>query len=454
MSGPKVSVYSLTGRARKIVDGQIRCEQRAIACHTQTSSLLQIIESYSEDFDRLLGNLSLLSKRTSEGTVRIQEIHEFQMSVNKEIAEIRKELRANQPHISVKYRITEEAYAEKQAELKRVQELKKRAEKLQQKVESLFNQNDFISESRETTKKLQESIADDLSSVESFDFDDAPPDTSFQDKKKTIENRLYVLLNDSSLPDRILTEIKQLFTKLQTINEMLYLNTFEAVSVDGIEKRIREYRQALKQKQEEYAELYTRYKALCIMSGEEAKQIPYSETAVSEISTEIERIEQDLVRQREQAYIQDSVDEVLEEMGYELIGSREVRKKSGKRFRSELFTFNEGTAVNVTYSPDGHISMELGGVAREDRIPTEEETQVLTQDMESFCGEFAEFERRMRAKGIIVGKRIALSPPTAEYAAIINVTDYNVADSTQISEMDAKEKRRKQKEKKVMRRSE
>ncbi len=60
----------------------------------------------------------------------------------------------------------------------------------------------------------------------------------------------------------------------------------------------------------------------------------------------------------------------------------------------------------------------------------------------------------MRERGIIVGKRIVLSPPTAEYAAIINVTDYDVAESTQITEMNAKEKRRKQKEKKVMRRSE
>lgn len=74
--------------------------------------------------------------------------------------------------------------------------------------------------------------------------------------------------------------------------------------------------------------------------------------------------------------------------------------------------------------------------------------------MENFCGEFAEFERRMLAKGIVVGNRIALSPPTAEYAAIINVNDYDVAESTQVSVMNATEKRRKQTEKKVMRRGE
>ncbi len=93
--------------------------------------------------------------------------------------------------------------------------------------------------------------------------------------------------------------------------------------------------------------------------------------------------------------------------------------------------------------------MELGGLAREDRIPTVDESEVLTRDMESFCGEFREFERRMLEKGIVVGNRIALAPPAAEYASIINVNDYDVDASAQITVMNASEKRRKQAERKV-----
>ena len=37
-----------------------------------------------------------------------------------------------------------------------------------------------------------------------------------------------------------------------------------------------------------------------------------------------------LVRQQEQAYISECVDEVMADRGYDLIGSRDVRKKSGK----------------------------------------------------------------------------------------------------------------------------
>ena len=87
--------------------------------------------------------------------------------------------------------------------------------------------------------------------------------------------------------------------------------------------------------------------------------------------------------------------------------------------------------------------MELGGIAREDRIPTTEETDFLTRDMESFCSEFAEFERRMKEKGVIVGNRIALMPPTADYAAIINVSDYEMESGKQVTEMNVAQKRKK-----------
>ena len=483
MSGPKISVYSLTGRARTIVVGQMRCEQQSLACHARTQEIVRSLQSFTGNFDQQMRNIQLLMKRTSEGAGQIERLQTIQNEIQAEAAEIKKELAAHTPHVSAKYRITEEAYAEKQAELKRLQALQKRAEALKAKLESAFNQDKKNTEriqasiirdledpdagkpqepdlsflqrdDSQNIQRIQASIVDDLSGVFSFEFEEEAPDTSFQDKKDAIRKELSELLKDKSLPDSIQSEIKKALFSLQRIEDIQYLNTFDSVTVLGLFKKIDAYKHEEELKEAEYNELFARYEALCAMAGEEAKQLPYSEAAVAAISAEVERLELLLVRQQEQAYISECVDEVMADMGYDLIGSREVRKKSGKRFRNELFTFNEGTAVNVTFSPDGQISMELGGLSREDRIPTADETEILTRDMESFCGEFAEFERRMLAKGIVVGSRIALSPPSAEYAAIINVNDYDVAESTQISVMNATEKRRKQAEKKVMRRGE
>ena len=483
MSGPKISVYSLTGRARTIVVGQMRCEQQSLACFAQTQEVIRSLQSFSGSFDQQLRNVQLLMKRTSEGADQIAKLQSLKEEIKTEAAQIKKELSAHTPHVSAKYRITEEAYAEKQAELKQLQALQKRAEKLKAKLDAAFSldqkntsriQASIIQElsdpdagnpvepdlsflqrdNAHNIQRIQASIVDDLSGVYSFDLDEEAPDTSFQDKKAAIRKELSEFLKDTTLPEGIIKEIKQAIFALQKIESMQYLTTFDSVTVMGIFKKIDAYKHEEEQREAEYVELVARYEALCSMAGEDAQQIPYSKSAVETINAEIERLELLLVRQQEQAYISDCVDEVMAEMGYDLIGAREVRKKSGKRFRNELFTFNEGTAVNVTFAPDGQISMELGGLAREDRIPTSEETEILTRDMETFCGEFAEFERRMLAKGIVVGNRIALSPPTAEYAAIINVNDYDVAESTQVSVMNATEKRRKQAEKKVMRRGE
>ena len=483
MSGPKISVYSLTGRARTIVVGQMRCEQQSLACFARTQEITRSLQSFSGNFDQQIRNIQLLMKRTSEGAEQIEKLQSLQKDIKAEAAEIKKELVAHAPHVSTKYRITEEAYAEKQAELNRLQALQKRAEKLKAKLDAAFSQDqknssriqasiiqdladpdagnpsepdlNFLQrDNAHNIQKIQASIVDDLSDIYSFDLDDEAPETSFQDKKDAIRKELSELLSDNTLPDDIIREIKQAIYSLQKIEAMQYLTTFDSVTVMGIFKKIDAYKHEEELKAAEYAELTARYEALCSMAGEDAKRLPYSKTAVETMNAEVERLELLLVRQQEQAYISDCVDEVMSDMGYDLIGSREVRKKSGKRFRNELFTFNEGTAVNVTFSSDGQISMELGGLAREDRVPTPEETEILTKDMENFCGEFAEFERRMLAKGIVVGNRIALSPPTAEYAAIINVNDYDVAESTQVSVMNATEKRRKQTEKKVMRRGE
>ena len=483
MSGPKISVYSLTGRARIIVIGQIQCEQQSLACFTQMQEAIRTLQSFYGNFDLQIRNIQLLMKRTSEGAEQIVKIQALQEEIKTEVAEIKKELAAHTPYVSSKYRITEEAYEEKQAELKYLQALQNRAEKLRERLDAAFSQTQkhtvgmhasviqdasapddgnraepdlsFLqSDNAHTIQKIQASIIDDISGIYSFEFDEEAPDTSFQDKKDAIRKELSELLKDITLPDDIIKEIKQAIFALQKIELLQYLTTFDTVTVKGIFRKIDAYRAEEAQKKAVYAELTARYEALCSMAGEAAKRLPYSKPAVEAIAAEVERLELLLVRQQEQAYISDCVDEVMADMGYDLIGSREVRKKSGKHFRNELFTFNEGTAVNVTFSSNGEISMELGGLAKEDRIPTSEETEILTRDMETFCGEFAEFERRMLAKGIVVGNRIALSPPTAAYTAIINVNDYDINEAAQVPIMNATEKRRRQAEKKTMRRDE
>lgn len=175
-----------------------------------------------------------------------------------------------------------------------------------------------------------------------------------------------------------------------------------------------------------YEELCVQYVSLCELTGIRPELPHFSAGVVAVLEHKVAECEQQLLAAKEQVYISESIDAVMREMGYDLIGNRDVQKRSGKHFRNELYAFGQGVAVNVTYSSDGSIAMELGGLEDIDRLPSADETCRLCRDMESFCEKFTTIEQRLQQRGVVLEKRIALKPPTEEYAQIIGVEGYEM----------------------------
>ena len=88
MSGPKISVYSLTGWARKVVDGQIQCEQRGLVCGEQIKSLLSACSGMGRELDKSRAMLELLQKRAGGQEGIIEEVKSVQKSMDQEIQRI------------------------------------------------------------------------------------------------------------------------------------------------------------------------------------------------------------------------------------------------------------------------------------------------------------------------------------------------------------------------------
>jgi hypothetical protein len=70
--------------------------------------------------------------------------------------------------------------------------------------------------------------------------------------------------------------------------------------------------------------------------------------------------------------------------------------------------------------------------------------------MERFCDDFKEIERRLLAKGVILADRLSMLPPSAEYAQIINISDYQMTEDT--SKLQAKRQRKTATRRKALRR--
>ena len=251
------------------------------------------------------------------------------------------------------------------------------------------------------------------------------PGAGLSDKKSNLRTQLIQMKNNPILPAELISEIETAIGNLDDIENEAFLKNFSSVTVTPLLKRCRAFLDEYDACHQAFEELYAEYVALCDLYYYVAQEYPCCSESVEKLKTEIKRIKVEAAEEDEQAYISECLDEVMEEMGYTVIGSREVTKKNGKRFRNELYTYGDGTAVNVTYSSDGKIAMELGGIDATDRLPDSHETTVLCESMEHFCDDFKEIEKRLLAKGVVLADRISLLPPSAEYAQIINTSDYN-----------------------------
>ena len=229
--------------------------------------------------------------------------------------------------------------------------------------------------------------------------------------------------------------VEEIRTKFEEIEDPDFLKNFYAMTVLPFAKECRSYHTAYAAQGEEYERKCFIYESNARKLGMVVKHVPFSAEAIAVLDARIREMEMAIQRQDEQAYISKCVDEAMQEMGYSVVGNRDVVKRNGKRFRNELYLFDEGTAVNVTYSNDGQITMELGGIGTDDRIPTATESASLASDMRTFCDDYYEIEKRLRKKGIIT-ERLSILPPDEQYAQIINVSDYTL--STDVAEYEAK----------------
>jgi hypothetical protein len=247
-------------------------------------------------------------------------------------------------------------------------------------------------------------------------------------------------LDELKLSDDLKTELDEICSKSEEITDKNFIDNYYAMTVLPFVKKCKEYNELVSMHGDEFDELVSKHRFYSNYLGLPILKFAISTEQLESLRLEVKQLEQQYEQVEEQSYIAKSVDEVMVEMGYNVVGNREVTKKNGKKFRNELYHFSEGTVVNVTYASNGQISMELDGVDNCDREPTNAECNVLCEEMSEFCGEFQEIEKRLKEKGVILANRISMLPPVSTYAQIINVNDYNMNKLVECLEVISKRK--------------
>lgn len=428
MSGPKTSRYTLTPEQRRIL-----AEQRELERRKSVAS-----ESIRRNNKRLLqigSRFSTAKQVSSELMNRIGNDSGF--------ADKLKDLEGIiVPIAPVIAKTNSDDVVSLENTSKTVAESLEKAEKLVTELSRISAQNEV---------KLQTILRAQIDKGFKTSFADieVASQTDMIESKNKIRVQLLQIKGNVNLPAELTAELKKTISNLDTIENEEFLKNFSSVTVIPLLKRCKQFLAEYENCHEEFEKLYAEYIVICDLYYYVAQDYPCCAASVEKLKAEIQRIKEAVAEDDEQAYICDCLDEVMEEMGYTVIGSREVTKKNGKHFRNELYTYGEGTAVNITYSSDGRIAMELGGIDATDRLPNEYETSVLYESMEHFCGDFKEIEKRLLTKGVVLADRISLLPPNSEYAQIINTTDYQMTETA--DKLQTKKQRRAVSKRKALR---
>lgn len=414
MSGPKTSEYTLTPEQRANLNAQNRCDSSILAC-------IERIRVLQNQLSVSLGSVQIYDNCGNDESVAFTNRLKEKMS---EIESLKKTLSDRFDTMSGYQRpgvitISDEELSRKKAILEKLNTVKKETTKLLKDVEGCIKQ------SAELKSQISSDIQENLGDAFSLSWDvPQVPDTPVV--KDDITTTLISLLSTPTLPLELRVKVQNAIDKANSIHNDDFIKNFNAVTVKPLIDECQDYIKNIEIYGAEFEELEAEYKILCADAHITPKMFTMSESGIAELKAEISKLEAEALENSEQEYIAEAIDEVMEEMGYDLIGSREVTKKSGKRFRDELYTFSEGTAVNIRYDNQGKIAMELGGIDKTDRLPSSSEASRLEDEMVAFCDKFTEFEKRLAAKGIVCKNRVRHLPPKAEYAQIINSSDYDM----------------------------
>ena len=461
MSGPKVSVYELSATEKKRYYEQLEILKQTEICMQKIIRSMGILECEIDKVSGLAGN-------GQSRCVALGSEDAFLLIIQKvnEIKRILKEISEENERIKTAYRRDKEGFVKLSAEMDReragkLKSLQELCKKLEEEIRETKNlKEETLAEIEKVDENLRNELHSQVLGGFSIDFstikrkqeskkiDEIKPDDAeilkVQEERKieytkkinnALETVSALLGTDERLSPALKAkrdQVRQLATEIASVD---FLENFYAITVTPFVKECKEYAKLL----ESFDEVNDRYCFLCEEAGLVATKYEPTVENIEIIKRQIETLESEDAESKVREYINDALEEAMEEMGYGLVGSRTATKKTGRKVKHELYHFGEGTGVDITYGDDGQITMELGGFDECDRTPNEGEAAKLTEDMHRFCGEYAALERILEKKGV-QRRNISLMLPSPEFAQIFNTEDYEMSKPVQKFEVKKEKK--------------
>ncbi|HEX3075678.1 MAG TPA: hypothetical protein VHQ24_02280, partial [Lachnospiraceae bacterium] len=284
-------------------------------------------------------------------------------------------------------------------------------------LEDIFQKSDNLS-GMETSKQVKQSVSSKEDLI----------------KARELRNRIIEEIQEMKEQLPFLRKNSELIEKVKTMLEghinyksLGVLQDFYSGDFQLLKKKYKNFMYDFNQWKQPFFETYESYLIQCSIVGEEAKAYAFipemAEDVIDQLQSEIKRMEELSYEQRKEAYIRDSIAEVMEEMGYDILATKDIVKKNGKKIKNKIFAYGEGSGIQVI-EDNNAITMEVIGLEKGvSRMATEDEMDYLLDEQSSFCNSFSIMEEKLKEKGITRAEIIHLKP-AKEYAKLVDLGQY------------------------------
>lgn len=126
--------------------------------------------------------------------------------------------------------------------------------------------------------------------------------------------------------------------------------------------------------------------------------------SIKELETEIEKLKNKYNKLAEEEYIEKSVNEVMQELGYDIILSETLEniEIDSEDKMGNVYSFEDETGIQVFTSDSGTIMLEVVNISDNTVEITESDRELAVNKMKSFCDKYPLIIEMLKDKGINV----------------------------------------------------
>lgn len=255
--------------------------------------------------------------------------------------------------------------------------------------------------------------------------------------KRNLQNIINDFIDDEFL------ENKEMILKCNKrckdiLNNNNYDEAFKAKEIELLYKELKERRKSYENQILEckkffykYQERYSYYKSLCNELNKEVKlksldKPYYAKEELVNLEEQIKILTEEKIQCEHYKYIVKTIDEVMEEMGYNIIASDIVERKN-RKIVDGIYNIDDDTAINVYTSNNGTVMFEVTGISNKKQELSSTERIKLKEKMEDFCEDFMIIREKLKEKGVVFAKE-NLREPSEKYAKlrVVDKEKYNL----------------------------